>query len=48
MKELIKYDDEIETYAAVITKKKLVYKEEYKLYILLSAHPKSDCFLILQ
>jgi phage/plasmid-associated DNA primase len=32
MKELIKYDDEIETYAAVITKKKLVYKEEYKLY----------------
>jgi len=31
MKELIDYD-EIETYAAVITKKNLVYKEEYKLY----------------
>jgi phage/plasmid-associated DNA primase len=32
MKELIDYDEDIETYVAVITKQKLVYKEEYKLY----------------
>jgi len=31
-REVIKFDNDIETYAAVITKKKLVYKEEYKLY----------------
>lgn len=32
MKDLIKYEEPLETYVAVITKQKLVYKEEYKLY----------------